>query len=98
MNNLETFNDLIDDEYEIDDDDFCEDYIDEEEIDAVVYRPRRSGYYCNNCERGFTYPLVMHTTQSRLFGVETHPNDEWFDVEVCPYCKSDDITEFKNER
>lgn len=54
-------------------------------------------YWCYNCEKNFEYPIVQRTTQARLFGVETMPTDENITVLICPYCKSEEIEEHKNE-
>lgn len=101
MSKLDEFNDydFINDDMDVDDYDgyesFDEDF--DENGEVIVYRARRSGYYCHNCEKGFIYPVVKFTTQAKLFGVESLPNDERIEVKYCPYCRSDEIEEFKNE-
>ena len=50
-------------------------------------------YWCYNCSRKFDDTNEKTTTKARLFGVDEMPNDEQITIELCPYCKSDEITE-----
>lgn len=54
-------------------------------------------YWCYNCSRKFDDPIVKTTTKARLFGVDEMPNDERITIELCPYCKSDEIDEIVEE-
>ena len=53
-------------------------------------------YYCWNCERKFDEPIRRKSTQGRMFGVAFY-DEPAFDEELCPFCKSDEITEDKED-
>ena len=48
-------------------------------------------YWCYNYEKRFEEPLEKETTQAKLFGVEGLPTDERITIQLCPFCRSDEI-------
>lgn len=53
-------------------------------------------YWCYNCERKFEYPLRKKSTQGSMFGVAFY-DEPTVEELLCPFCKSDEITEEKED-
>ena len=53
-------------------------------------------YWCYNCERKFDEPIRRKTTQGRMFGVAFY-DEPTVEELLCPFCKSDEITEEKED-
>ena len=55
-------------------------------------------YYCEHCRKIFEEPSIEHTTYESYYGVSSEFNTyNSLDVKRCPYCGSDDLSEYEEE-
>jgi len=52
-------------------------------------------YKCWNCNKEFDEPEIEKTSYEDLYGIDDGLSRNPIDLEVCPYCKSDQVFEIE---
>ena len=55
-------------------------------------------HICKKCKKNFNEPHYKRTSYEDEYGVGSmFPNKTYLAIEICPYCKSDDIEEYEDK-
>ena len=54
-------------------------------------------YKCNDCRETFEEPNIHTWNAADYYGVEKNGHDQMLQIDVCPFCGSEDIEELDDE-
>ena len=54
-------------------------------------------YRCNDCSGTFEEPNIHTWNAADYYGVEKNGHDKMLQIDVCPFCGSEDIEELDDE-